>query len=509
MRQSRALVAAILMPVLLVTQLSLSALHAWEPLTPVARANDCVPTAAVFNNAVANGWLRVTVDAFNSRFIVRNLGVNCTFDLEVQDFADYGTGNSADQTLFSRQTVTVGSAKQDYIFPVANPSCAHQMDLAVPFSGYVAGTLVNSSVFSNVPNCSKADVYLNDTSSLCAEYSVPTTVTPGQTFTGRMIMRNFGKAIWTPNGALGQQGFSLIYQNPEVTPWGIDRIQLAGPVAPGADAVFTYTATAPTTPGQFLFTWRMSRGNEVFGRVCGDRRVVVQAAARPACTPADVTVANWKHWKDLGLLQVQFDLTGSRVLVTDKGIPCSHFPFNVASYKMFAPLSQNVPQEFHWLSPEYFLDSAGQQVVVPVTNPSCAFQMDVALHDPTLPGDFDFADGAVVDDTAFPVGSPHIPYCTQAPAPTNDNAVCALVNTPDTVQVGQAFTSLLRESNTGNTTWIAGGPSSGNYLAGGDNSVWGSNRLQFSHNIVPGDSENLTYYATAPATPGAQAGSSR
>jgi hypothetical protein len=66
-------------------------------------------------------------------------------------------------------------------------------------------------------------------------------------------MRNTGNTTWT-----SANQFRLGSQNPQDNnTWGVQRVALAGPVAPGADASFTFTITAPSAPGNYNFQWRM------------------------------------------------------------------------------------------------------------------------------------------------------------------------------------------------------------------------------------------------------------
>ncbi|MCX8091420.1 MAG: PA14 domain-containing protein, partial [Verrucomicrobiae bacterium] len=94
--------------------------------------------------------------------------------------------------------------------------------------------------------------------------SVPSTVAPGQTFTASITMRNSGTKPWTSDGTPHRLGS----QNPQDnTRWGLSRVGLpTSPVNPGQNVTFTFTATAPTTPGTYPFDWRMVEdGVEWFG----------------------------------------------------------------------------------------------------------------------------------------------------------------------------------------------------------------------------------------------------
>ena len=94
--------------------------------------------------------------------------------------------------------------------------------------------------------------------------SVPGGVVPGQTFSATITMNNSGGIAWTNTSATPYQ---LGSQTPQDnTTWGLSRVSLpSSPINPGQDAAFTFNATAPATPGNYTFAWRMIQGSTVFG----------------------------------------------------------------------------------------------------------------------------------------------------------------------------------------------------------------------------------------------------
>src|SRR5439155_18246375 len=96
--------------------------------------------------------------------------------------------------------------------------------------------------------------------------SVPTGVLPGQTFTATITLTNNGTSAWTNNGA---NPYKLGSQNPQDnTTWGTNRVLLASsPINPAQNATFTFNATAPITPGAYIFAWKMvQEGVQWFGQ---------------------------------------------------------------------------------------------------------------------------------------------------------------------------------------------------------------------------------------------------
>jgi hypothetical protein len=119
---------------------------------------------------------------------------------------------------------------------------------------------------------------------------VPAVMTPGQTATVSVTMRNIGTSTWT-----AATSYRLGAQNPQDNgTWGTGRVELdAGDaVAPGQEHTFSFAATAPSTAGLYNFQWRMLReGVEWFGEHSAYRPVVVGEGAVTVCE-AMRTLAN-------------------------------------------------------------------------------------------------------------------------------------------------------------------------------------------------------------------------
>lgn len=105
--------------------------------------------------------------------------------------------------------------------------------------------------------------------------SVPSTMTAGRQYTVSVRMKNTGNTAWGGEYRLGSQ-------NPmDNNIWGIGRapIQTGIPV-PGQEYTFSFTVTAPTTPGTYNFQWRMVQEYvEWFGATTPNVVITVQGAA--------------------------------------------------------------------------------------------------------------------------------------------------------------------------------------------------------------------------------------
>jgi hypothetical protein len=96
---------------------------------------------------------------------------------------------------------------------------------------------------------------------------LPTAVVPGERYQIAVTMRNSGIQTWTP-----QQGYRLGAQHPpDNQTWGRNRAELAGTVAPGQEATFTFDVTAPQRMPAYL-QWRVLQEKvEWFGESTPER----------------------------------------------------------------------------------------------------------------------------------------------------------------------------------------------------------------------------------------------
>ena len=110
--------------------------------------------------------------------------------------------------------------------------------------------------------------------------NVPTSLTPGQTFSVNMKFLNTGTQTWT-----GVNAYYFASQNPSLNQtWGGNGVPLDNfmPVGPGQQVDVTFQATAPLTAGSYNFQWQMYKNDGVtgfFGQV--STNVVIQVGAAP------------------------------------------------------------------------------------------------------------------------------------------------------------------------------------------------------------------------------------
>jgi len=112
--------------------------------------------------------------------------------------------------------------------------------------------------------------------------SVPSSLTPGQTASVSVTMKNTGGTTWSPGA-----GYKLGSQNSQDnTTWGSARQYLNTNVGPNGSYTFPFNITAPSSPGTYNFQWRMlQEGVEWFGGYSSNVSITV-TSPRPTCTSA-------------------------------------------------------------------------------------------------------------------------------------------------------------------------------------------------------------------------------
>lgn len=98
-----------------------------------------------------------------------------------------------------------------------------------------------------------------------SQYGPPSVMQTSQTVPVSIIMQNTGTTAWTK-----ANGYSLNSQNPPNNIfWGISRVDLnpTESIGPGDKKTFSFTVTAPSSPGTYNFTWQMIQNGNWFGDI--------------------------------------------------------------------------------------------------------------------------------------------------------------------------------------------------------------------------------------------------
>jgi hypothetical protein len=116
----------------------------------------------------------------------------------------------------------------------------------------------NSALGPLTPNVAVAVNGANDSSFV--SQNVPATMSPSQSYPVSVTLQNTGTSIWAPGN------YFLGSENPEAnSTWGLNRVDLAAEVLPGASVTFSFNVTAPATAGTYEFQWRMVHNSTRFG----------------------------------------------------------------------------------------------------------------------------------------------------------------------------------------------------------------------------------------------------
>ena len=108
--------------------------------------------------------------------------------------------------------------------------------------------------------------------------SVPATMVARQSYPVTIQLSNTGSNTWSASN-----NYKLGSQNPQDnSTWGLSRVSLPGSIATGQAASFSFSVTAPGTPGSYNFQWRMlQEGVAWFGASSTNVSIVVTAPNTP------------------------------------------------------------------------------------------------------------------------------------------------------------------------------------------------------------------------------------
>jgi Ig-like domain-containing protein len=315
--------------------------------------------------------------------------------------------------------------------------------------------------------------------------SVPAQMTAGTQVQVSVTMKNTGVNTWTE--ALG---YRLASRNPpDNVTWGVGRV-LLGPtesIASNQQKTFTFTVTAPSTPGNYNFQWQMIReGVGSFGAL--STNVVVNVVA-PAIPPYKGDFVSQSVPSQM-IMGHQYQVS---VTMKNGG---SNTWTAAENYRLG---STNPTDNVTWGLGRVFLD-AGDAIA---TNQQKTFTFTVTA--PTTAGQYNFQWWMVRDGFTY-FGTPStnvvVDVVSTAVAPYASQFVSQSV--PTSMSPGQHVQVSVTMKNVGTNTWTA----AESYRLGStnptDNVTWGLGRvlLGLTDAIATGDSKTFTFTVTAPSAPG-------
>lgn len=309
--------------------------------------------------------------------------------------------------------------------------------------------------------------------------SVPTTMVAGQSYAVAITMQNTGPTTWTHDS-----GYRLASYNPANNlTWGTSRIFLpsGASVAPGAQHTFTATIKAPSTPGDYVFEWKMLLdGYRTFGETSDTLNITVTGGSNDS----EFMSQSVPTTVQAGAL---FNATLS--FRNNGGTSWS----DATGYRL---ASRNPPDNRTWGYSRVFLPTAT------VVEPGESVAFTRTFRAPSTPGIYAFQWKMLLDGVGtFGDSSPTILIQVTA---GGDGAEFVSQTVPASVQPGASFDATIVIRNIGGTTWTHEG---GYRLASrnpADNTTWGTNRVFIPNgvSVSPGNSHSFTRTFKAPTTPG-------
>ncbi len=111
-----------------------------------------------------------------------------------------------------------------------------------------------------------------DNASFVSYSGVPGKMRTGDTADVVVTMRNTGTTTWENSTVVdGDTTTKRSYwlNNVGSNVWGVDKVDVSGSASPGAEYGFRFRITAPSSPGSYVFRWRMDGWT-----IVGDRPVI-------------------------------------------------------------------------------------------------------------------------------------------------------------------------------------------------------------------------------------------
>ena len=305
--------------------------------------------------------------------------------------------------------------------------------------------------------------------------TVPTSLGAGGLYPVSLTFKNTGTNTWTVENL-----YRLGSQNPDDSlAFGANRVLLPGPVAPGQTVTFSFNVRAANTPGAYNFQWRLLReGVTWIGEPSPNVAVnVINAAVPDAATFVSQSVPATMTAGQPYRVAVTFNNSGSATW----------------SREMLYRLgSQNPQDNRNWNVTRVLLPGT----VAPGENATFTF----SVLAPQTPGSYPFRWRMVHEGFGWfgDLGTDALVSVVSGATPVN-GATFVSQTVPSTLVAGQAGTATIVLRNTGSTTWS---PATNHRLAAqnpGNNTTWGSSRIELPGPVAPGETVTLNFPLTAPA----------
>ncbi len=308
-------------------------------------------------------------------------------------------------------------------------------------------------------------------SARCVTQTVASAMNAGQTYPVSITLTNDGTTTWSAGA-----NYRLVAQSPAGnTNWGGAQVTLPGNVARSNTVTLAFNATAPATPGTYVFQWQMMRDNAVFGVPTPAVAVTVIGATDAAgfvtqSVPAAMNVGQTYP------VAITFTNTGNTTWTTG------------ASYRL---ASQSPAGNTNW---------GLTTVALPASiAPGGTVTFPFIVTAPAIPGSYDFQWQLQHTNTYFGAVTPVVAVAVIG---NTDDATFISQIVPLSTTVGSVFPVSLTLSNAGNTTWSAGAGYRLVAQSPAGNTNWGFADVELPASVPPAGVVTFAFSVTAPTNTG-------
>ena len=166
-------------------------------------------------------------------------------------------------------------ASATFTFNIRAPSTPGATDIRFQMFSTATNRVFGAEVVEsvNVDGASPTDY-----DSSISSQTIPGTMVADSTQTFTIVVTNDGAQTWLANSTV-----DLVSANSPTSLWGATSVEVPSDTATGEDATFTFSVTAPSSPGTYASNWRMfqSGGIGFFGATAETTGITVTAA--PGC----------------------------------------------------------------------------------------------------------------------------------------------------------------------------------------------------------------------------------
>lgn len=232
-------------------------------------------------HTITEEWPRVKADIDSGR--LAPLGLVTVHGTDLRQLGHnhqvlaYGYEIDGDQTLtlhlYDPNTQPFAADRVRLSVSLADPTrpspIEHNVGIRHPVRGFFRARYrpVDPSALEPTPPLPLNAVYVAGT--------MPSPVGPGLRLAATVTMQNLGSVTWTADGP---NPFALGSQAPQDNHlWGVNRVPVPHPVAPGEVVTFEVPVQVPAEEGRYPFRWQMvQEGVTWFGDVSVDTTILVR-----------------------------------------------------------------------------------------------------------------------------------------------------------------------------------------------------------------------------------------